>query len=83
MLLGAFLAGAMGNLFDRLVFGAVRDFIEVHYYDVYRYPTFNLANSYLVCGATVLVVASFFAKPEQPPAQSTNASQPQGQPGPA
>jgi signal peptidase II len=63
LVLGAILAGAIGNLFDRVVFQGVRDFIEVHYFDVWYYPTFNLADSFLVCGAGILIVSSLFGLP--------------------
>lgn len=57
--LGLILGGAIGNLHDRWVFNGVRDFIDAHYYDLYHYPTFNLADSFLVCGAGLLVITSF------------------------
>ncbi|MFO0947693.1 MAG: signal peptidase II [Planctomycetota bacterium] len=49
--LGGILGGAAGNLHDRILFGGVRDFIDAHYHEVYHWPTFNLADSFLVCGA--------------------------------
>jgi len=63
LVLGAILAGAIGNLFDRVVFHGVRDFIEVHYFDVWYYPTFNLADSFLVCGAGILIISSLLGLP--------------------
>ena len=64
LILGAILGGALGNFYDRVVFQGVRDFIFVHYYDVWRYPTFNLADSFLVTGAILLLIGSFFATPD-------------------
>ncbi|MBY0589298.1 signal peptidase II [bacterium] len=58
LVLGAIMAGAMGNLHDRIFFEGVRDFIEFHYFDIWYYPTFNLADSFLVCGAAYLVISS-------------------------
>jgi signal peptidase II len=58
LVLGGILAGAMGNLHDRVIHQGVRDFIEFHYFDVWYYPTFNLADSFLVCGAAYLVLSS-------------------------
>jgi signal peptidase II len=58
MVLGLIMSGAMGNLHDRIVFQGVRDFIEFHYFDIWYYPTFNLADSFLVCGAAYLVLTS-------------------------
>jgi signal peptidase II len=58
LVLGLIMSGALGNLHDRIVFQGVRDFIEFHYHDVWYYPTFNLADSCLVCGAAYLVLSS-------------------------
>ena len=63
IVLGAILAGALGNLHDRLFYQGVRDFIEVHYYDLWYFPTFNLADSCLVCGAACLVLSSLLGVP--------------------
>lgn len=67
VVLGMILGGALGNLYDRIVFDGVRDFIEVHFRDVYYYPTFNVADSCLVCGAIYMVGASLFKKPQTDP----------------
>lgn len=45
------LAGAVGNLYDRLVFGAVRDWIALP-----RFPVFNLADVFLTIGVIILIV---------------------------
>jgi len=55
--LGLILAGTLGNLYDRLVFGGVRDFL--HWYYIVDWPVFNLADSCLVCGAFLLLVQAF------------------------
>lgn len=60
---GVIFGGAMGNVYDRIVFGGVRDFIHVHYYDVYHYPTFNLADSFLLCGLAGLFLMSWLSRP--------------------
>ncbi len=49
------LAGAFGNLIDRLFRGYVVDFLEVHVKSFY-WPTFNVADSCISIGALVLVV---------------------------
>ena len=49
------LAGALGNLIDRLRFGYVIDFISVHYRDWY-YPSFNVADAAISIGAVLLIV---------------------------
>lgn len=58
VVMGMILGGAVGNLHDRLMFGGVRDFIDAHYYEIYHYPTFNVADSMLVIGAGYLVLVS-------------------------
>jgi len=60
---GLTLAGALGNLYDRLVFGYVRDFIQftAHLGDRVLWPyVFNLADVYLVVGVAVLVCVYLF-----------------------
>lgn len=64
VVLGAILAGALGNFHDRVVHGGVRDFIQFHYKEYWYFPTFNVADSCLVCGAIFLVLSSFFLKSE-------------------
>ena len=49
------LAGALGNLIDRLRFGYVIDFISAHYRDWY-YPSFNLADAAISIGAALLII---------------------------
>jgi lipoprotein signal peptidase len=60
--LGLILAGTLGNLYDRIVFQGVRDFIHWHYYQ-HDWPVFNIADCCLVCGAGLLLTQAFFAKP--------------------
>jgi signal peptidase II len=58
--LGLILAGTLGNLFDRLVFGGVRDFLYFYYIN---WPVFNVADCCLVCGACLLLVQAFWRRP--------------------
>ncbi len=55
VVLGAILAGALGNLTDRLRLGYVIDFVSLGFGDV-RFPTFNVADSAVVLGIGVLVL---------------------------
>ena len=55
---GAILGGAMGNVLDRLLHGAVFDFLQFHLAGYY-YPSFNLADSAIVVGVGVLLLESF------------------------
>src|SRR3990167_4450888 len=57
--LGLVLAGAMGNLWDRIWFRCVRDFIDLHIGDKYHWPTFNVADSLICVGISILVFTSF------------------------
>lgn len=52
------LAGAAGNLWDRLQLGYVVDFIEL-YYDKWSWPVFNLADSAITVGAIMLIIDAF------------------------
>ena len=62
--LGLILGGTLGNLFDRIVFGGVRDFLCFYWF---RFPVFNVADSCLVVGASLLLLQAFFAKPKADP----------------
>lgn len=54
------LAGAIGNLIDRIAFGYVRDFIKTEFIN---FPIFNIADIALVCGAILFsVYILFFAE---------------------
>lgn len=53
------LAGAMGNLLDRLRFHKVVDFIDFHLMDFHWY-TFNVADASIVLGVALLLIDSFF-----------------------
>jgi lipoprotein signal peptidase len=55
--LGLILGGTLGNLYDRVVFGGVRDFL--HFYWI-EWPVFNVADCCLVCGAGLLLFQAFF-----------------------
>ncbi len=48
------LAGAVGNVIDRIFVGAVIDFVDVHAYG-YHWPAFNVADSAITCGAVLLI----------------------------
>jgi signal peptidase II len=55
--LALILGGALGNVHDRIVYGSVVDFIEVHIYH-YHWPDFNIADSSIVVGACLLFLDS-------------------------
>jgi len=49
------LSGAVGNLIDRLILGVVRDFIDVHWYNLH-WPAFNLADTSICIGTGLLIL---------------------------
>ena len=49
--------GALGNVHDRIAYGSVVDFIEVHIFG-YHWPDFNVADSSIVTGACLLFLDS-------------------------
>ena len=53
--LSLILGGAVGNLYDRIKFSYVVDFLEVHI-GSYHWPDFNLADSAIVTGACLLLL---------------------------
>jgi signal peptidase II len=71
IVLGMLLAGVLGNLYDRAVFGYVRDMIYVfpHRRILGREPfpwVFNVADSLLCVGVGFMLIYSFFHQPPQP-----------------
>lgn len=55
--LGAVIGGAIGNVIDRARFGAVYDFVDLHYAG-WHWPAFNLADSAITLGVAALLVDS-------------------------
>lgn len=52
------LGGSIGNLFDRVCYGYVRDFIDIQIRE-YNYPIFNLADSFIVIGVILLLISAW------------------------
>jgi signal peptidase II len=61
--LSLILGGAIGNLWDRVANGRVVDFL-LFYIKQYQWPVFNLADSCIVIGATLLVIEILFTHPK-------------------
>jgi signal peptidase II len=59
--LALILGGALGNAYDRILYGAVVDFLEVHIFR-YHWPDFNVADSSVVTGACLLLLDSLLPK---------------------
>ena len=58
------LSGIIGNTVDRFYHGVVVDFIHVHWYDVWHYPVFNVADMAICCGVGVLCLSGLLRKPD-------------------
>lgn len=64
------LGGAIGNLWDRLAYGHVIDFLDV-YYGSSHWPAFNIADSAISIGAVLLLIDGlFFHKTKEGEAES-------------
>jgi signal peptidase II len=63
--LALILAGALGNVHDRILYGSVIDFIEVHIF-TYHWPDFNVADSSVVTGACLLLLDSILPHRKPP-----------------
>jgi lipoprotein signal peptidase len=66
--LGLILAGTLGNLYDRIVFHGVRDFL--YWYYLIDWPIFNIADCCLVIGASLLLLQAFFTQPHPAPVET-------------
>lgn len=58
------LGGALGNLLDRLRYGVVIDFLDFHWGN-YHWPAFNVADSAICIGVTLLLLRSLRRKNEK------------------
>ena len=64
LVFGLIIAGALGNLTDRFVYGEVVDFLSV-YVGKYRWPTFNLADTYITLAMLGLLFHIFTVPGEE------------------
>ncbi len=58
--IGGVLGGAIGNLVDRVRFGEVIDFLDFRLIGGYVWPTFNMADSFIVVGVGILMFEMLF-----------------------
>ncbi len=63
--LGGVLGGALGNLCDRLRYGEVIDFIDVHW-RAHHWPAFNVADSSISVAVVAVVLQTLFASAREP-----------------
>ncbi len=60
------LGGAIGNLYDRLAYGHVVDFLQFHWQQSWYFPAFNVADSAITIGVILMLLESFVSKkPEE------------------
>jgi len=69
--LAMILGGALGNVHDRVSYGSVVDFIEVHIFS-YHWPDFNVADSAIVTGACLLLLDSLLPKREMSESEASS-----------
>lgn len=62
---GAIAGGAIGNVIDRLRFGAVVDFLHFHAFG-WSWYVFNIADAAIVCGVAALILDGFLRREEKP-----------------
>ncbi len=55
--LGLIIGGALGNVVDRIRFGAVYDFLDF-YYKTWHWPAFNMADTFICVGAFIIIIHS-------------------------
>ena len=55
------IGGALGNFYDRLVYNAVPDFIDLHY-ENFHWFTFNVADIFITIGILIFILRSIFVK---------------------
>lgn len=63
--IGLVIGGALGNVIDRLRFGAVADFLDFHAFGLH-WPAFNVADTGISVGAAIIVLDSLFGGRETP-----------------
>ena len=73
--LGGVLGGAVGNLIDRLIYGEVTDFIDVHWHS-HHWPAFNVADSSITIAVSAVILHSLFARSESARARVKTTSAP-------
>lgn len=64
--LGLVLGGALGNILDRVRFGYVVDFADLHFGDFRPFLVFNVADAAISIGVVILLLRAFLAKPKAP-----------------
>lgn len=55
------IGGALGNFYDRVIYNAVPDFLDLHY-DNFHWFTFNVADIFITLGVITLIIRGYFVK---------------------
>ena len=58
---GLIIGGAVGNVYDRISYGAVADFFDVHL-GGYHWPAFNIADSAITVGVVLILLEAFLTR---------------------
>lgn len=61
LFLSIIIGGALGNFYDRIIYKAVPDFIDLHY-NSFHWFTFNIADIFISVGLVILIIYGFVKK---------------------
>ena len=64
--LGMVLGGALGNILDRVRFGYVIDFADLHFGDFRPFLVFNVGDAAISIGVVILLLRAFLTRKERP-----------------
>lgn len=67
--LGLILGGAVGNILDRVRFGHVIDYADLHFGEFRPFLIFNVADAAITCGVLIILVRALFMREKQPASQ--------------
>lgn len=71
--LGLVLGGALGNIVDRVRFGYVVDFLDLHIGDWHPFLVFNVADAAITIGVLLLILRALLVRDGRDPAEKVNA----------
>lgn len=72
--IGLVIGGAIGNIIDRTIYGAVVDFVDFHFFG-YHFYTFNVADTAISVGVAMLIFDAVFGPDQQKSAQEAKMKQ--------
>ena len=56
------IGGGVGNIFDRIVYGSVTDFLYLNFGGIFKTGIFNIADLSVTCGMILILISSFKKK---------------------